>query len=66
MHACLPCQICDDPRLVPGEDPDFSALEAAAAAIPGAAAADVTTIAAFLEGLDDSYFGDDLDALGGA
>ena len=47
--------------------PDHRAvLEAAAAAIPGAAAADVTTIAAFLEGLDDSFFGDDLDALGGA
>ena len=47
--------------------PDHRAvLEAAAAAIPGAAAADVTTIAAFLEGLDDIFFGDDLDALGGA
>ena len=35
-------------------------LQAAAAAIPGAAAADVDTIATFLEGLDDSFFGDDL------
>jgi len=35
-------------------------LQAAAAAIPGAAPTEVEAIADFLEGLDDSFFDDDL------